>query len=92
MIVKQLTAPESTKAMTAPATIRQDPASALPFLPDMLSTMDDEGRLTQIEVRFAEQIAMAVWLRKITDEAARDTLGLYALAGRRDKPDRKSVV
>jgi hypothetical protein len=29
---------------------------------------------------------MAVWLSKLSDEAARDTLGLYALAGRRGKP------
>jgi hypothetical protein len=48
----------------------------------------DAGRLTQIEAHFAQQIAMAVWLSKLTDEAARDTLGLYALAGRRGKPAR----
>jgi hypothetical protein len=53
---------------------------------DAAETADDADRLTQVEVHFAEQVAMAVWLSKLTDEAARDTLGLYALAGRRGKP------
>lgn len=40
-------------------------------------------RLTRIESDFARQIATAVWLRKLTDEAAREALGSYALACRR---------
>jgi hypothetical protein len=42
--------------------------------------------LTQVETSFAQQVATAVWLRKLTDDEARDTLGLYALAGRHGKP------
>jgi hypothetical protein len=42
--------------------------------------------LTQAETHFSQQIAMAVWLSKLTDKGARETLGLYALAGRRGKP------
>ncbi|HEY7672470.1 MAG TPA: hypothetical protein VIC71_09655 [Gammaproteobacteria bacterium] len=53
---------------------------------DAATTVDDGGCLTQVEAHFAQQIAMAVWLSKLSDEAARDTLGLYALAGRRGKP------
>jgi hypothetical protein len=49
------------------------------------TTADDAG-LTLVETHFAQQIAMAVWLSKLTDESARDTLELYALAGRRGKP------
>lgn len=37
-------------------------------------------RLTRIESDFAGQIATAVWLRRLTDEAAREALGSYAIA------------
>lgn len=40
----------------------------------------DEHGLTKVEFNFAEQIATAVWLRRLTDEAAREALGSYALA------------
>jgi hypothetical protein len=53
---------------------------------DAAATGGDVRGLTPIEAHFAQQIAMAVWLRKLTDEGARDTLGLYALAGRCGKP------
>jgi hypothetical protein len=46
----------------------------------------DEYRLTKTESNFAEQIATAVWLRRLTDEAAREALGAYALACHGRKP------
>jgi hypothetical protein len=46
----------------------------------------DARCLTDIEVGFALQVATAAWLGKVTDDAARDVLGLYALAVRRGKP------
>jgi hypothetical protein len=49
-------------------------------------TTEQDADLTLVEAHFAQQVAMAVWLSKLTDEAARDTLRLYALAGRRGKP------
>jgi hypothetical protein len=53
---------------------------------DAATITDGASCLTQVEAHFAQQIAMAVWLSRLTDEAARDTLGLYALAGRRGRP------
>jgi hypothetical protein len=49
---------------------------------DAVTTADASG-LTDIEVGFALQVATAAWLGKVTDDAARDVLGLYALAVRR---------
>jgi hypothetical protein len=53
---------------------------------DSATITDDARCLTQVEVDFAQQVATAVWLSKLTDEAARDVLRLYALAVRRGKP------
>jgi hypothetical protein len=54
-------------------------ASAARFSEDVTR---DEYRLTKTESNFSEQIATAVWLRRLTDEAAREALGSYALACR----------
>lgn len=37
-------------------------------------------RLTRISAEFAGQLATAVWLRKLTDEAAREALWSYAMS------------
>jgi hypothetical protein len=42
-------------------------------------------RLTRVESDFAGQIATAVWLRRLTDDEAREALGAYAMACHRDK-------
>ncbi len=42
----------------------------------------EKYRLTRIEADFAGQIATAVWLRRLTVEAAREALCAYALACR----------
>lgn len=36
--------------------------------------------LTRVESDFTAQIATAVWLRRLSDEAAREALGSYAIA------------
>jgi hypothetical protein len=48
--------------------------------------------LTDLEVGFALQVATAAWLGKLTDDAAQDVLGLYALAVRRGKPARSRLT
>jgi hypothetical protein len=53
---------------------------------DALPGADRTGRLTQVEADFALQIATIVWLGRLTEEAALDAIGAYALAGRRGKP------
>lgn len=40
----------------------------------------DTCDLTRVESDFAGQIAAAVWLRRLSDEAAREALGSYAIA------------
>jgi hypothetical protein len=42
-------------------------------------------RLTKVESAFVGQIAAAVWLRRLTDEAAREALVSYAMARHRGK-------
>lgn len=44
--------------------------------------------LTEVAAEFAGQIATAVWLRRLTDEAAKEALGAYALACWRLRPAR----
>jgi hypothetical protein len=45
----------------------------------------DAHGLTSAEADFAAQIATAVWLRRLTDDAAREALGSYAMACGRGK-------
>ena len=45
----------------------------------------DACRLTRVESDFVGQIAAAVWLCKLTDEAAREALVSYAMARHRGK-------
>lgn len=49
------------------------------------------SRLTQVAADFAGQIATAVWLRRLTDEAAREALGSYALACAATGPARERM-
>lgn len=42
-------------------------------------------RLTRVESNFVGQIAAAVWLRRLSDEAAREALVSYAMARHRGK-------
>jgi hypothetical protein len=42
-------------------------------------------RLTRVESDFVGQIAVAVWLCRLTDEAAREVLVSYAMARHRGK-------
>jgi hypothetical protein len=47
--------------------------------------------LTRVESDFASQIAAAVWLRRLTDEAAREALGSYAMACHRSEQARAGL-
>ena len=43
----------------------------------------EASRLTRVESNFVGQIAAAVWLHRLTDEAAREALVSYAMARHR---------
>jgi hypothetical protein len=47
---------------------------------DEMNGRHDERGLGMIAAEFAGQIATAVWLRKLSEEAAREALGSYARA------------
>lgn len=47
-------------------------------------------KLSRVAVDFAGQIATAVWLRRLTDEAAREVLWSYAMACNSGRPGRSA--
>jgi len=48
-------------------------------------------QLTKVAADFVGQIATAVWLCRLTDEAAREALGSFALASAPTRPARDRI-